>query len=185
MLFSRYSNLSTAHRAHPAALRDASLAPSGIPGRRSSARGYPHAVLLPLLSEAARTWIYKGELPANPSRREPKHRQSTVSSIQETERDAVGSRLSSELLKLRLASRLEASFGGARPYFRRCRRPVAARNQLHCFPLTCCLSMAYLRSPGQIPENLSSHASASEFVSQFMASIGEVLCSGTNEADPW
>jgi hypothetical protein len=29
MLFSRYSNLPTAHRAHPAALRDESLAPSG------------------------------------------------------------------------------------------------------------------------------------------------------------
>jgi len=27
MLFSRYSNLPTAHRAHPAALRDESLAP--------------------------------------------------------------------------------------------------------------------------------------------------------------
>jgi hypothetical protein len=31
MLFSRYSNLPTAHRAHPAALRDESLAPSGAP----------------------------------------------------------------------------------------------------------------------------------------------------------
>jgi hypothetical protein len=35
MLFSRYSNLPTAHRAHPAALRDESLAPSGTPERRS------------------------------------------------------------------------------------------------------------------------------------------------------
>jgi hypothetical protein len=33
MLFSRYSNLPTAHRAHPPALRDESLAPLGDPNR--------------------------------------------------------------------------------------------------------------------------------------------------------
>jgi len=32
MLFSRCSNLPTAHRAHPAALKDESLAPTGSPG---------------------------------------------------------------------------------------------------------------------------------------------------------
>jgi hypothetical protein len=37
MLFSRFSNLPTAHRAHPAALRDESLAPTGIPARRRPA----------------------------------------------------------------------------------------------------------------------------------------------------
>lgn len=39
MLLSRYSNLPTAHRAHPAALRDESLAPSGDPERRDPQAG--------------------------------------------------------------------------------------------------------------------------------------------------